>query len=84
MNKQCSSISNKYDAVIIGACPHSVKGLGDWNNLVDKLLADEFIPAVADARLKNGALKVSRESFKKAVWDVSCQLKARNEEDVLY
>ena len=79
-----SSISNKYDAVIIGACPHSVKGLGDWNNLVDKLLADEFIPAVADARLKNGALKLSRESFKKAVWDVSCQLKARNEEDVLY
>lgn len=70
-----SSISSKYDAVIVGACPHSVKKKGNWTSAVDKILADEFIPAVADARLKNSTLGVSKDSFRNAIRTVTLKLK---------
>ena len=72
-----SGISNKYDAVILGACPHKVKKMGDWNSAVEKILADEFIPAVADARMKNNTLGVTKCSFRQAVSTVVTKLKNR-------
>lgn len=59
--------SNRYYAVIFGACPHKVSGLGDYSSLIEKFKQCEDQPYAADARSKSGELKVTKESFRSAL-----------------
>ena len=58
--------SGKYAAIIFGCCPHKVKN-NSWTSIIDqfKNCANGII--AIDARTKNGVLKVTKESYRKAL-----------------
>lgn len=67
--------SSRYYAVIFGACPHKVAGLGDYSSLIEKFKQCEDQPYAADARCKSGKLKVTKESFRMALSSVCNSLR---------
>lgn len=67
--------SSRYYAVIFGACPHKVAGLGDYSSLIEKFKQCEDQPYAADARCKSGKLKVTKESFRMALNSVCNSLR---------
>ena len=62
--------NNRYAAIIFGACPHKVSDLGEWSSLIEKFRQCEDLPFSYDARNHSGELKVTKESFKHALWNV--------------
>ncbi len=64
----------KYSAVILGACPHKVQNLGDWSSLIEKCKNTEGMPIAIDARSRSGELKVTKESFREALLEITKQL----------
>lgn len=69
----------KYAAIILGACPHKVAGLGDWSSLIEKCKQDPAMPMAFDARSMSGELKVTKESFKTVLSQIcSMLMEARN------
>ncbi|MBO1701492.1 hypothetical protein [Eubacterium callanderi] len=71
------SNSERYVAIIFGACPHKVAGLGDWSSIIEKCRQCEDMPCAFDARSHSGELKVTKESFKTALWNVCNELKLK-------
>jgi hypothetical protein len=69
--------SERYAAIIFGACPHKVAGLGDWSSIIEKCRQCEDMPCAFDARSHSGELKVTKESFKTALWNVCNELKLK-------
>lgn len=59
--------ANRYHTVLFGACPHKVVGLGDYSSLIEKFKQCEDYPYAIDARSKSGELKVTKESYRKAL-----------------
>lgn len=68
----------RYAAIILGACPHKVAGLGDWTSFIEKCKQSEGMPRAYDARSRSGELKVTKESFKAALRDVCNELRLKN------
>ena len=64
----------KYAAIILGACPHKVAGLGDWSSLIEKCKQDPTMPMAFDARSMSGELKVTKESFKTVLSQICSML----------
>lgn len=59
--------AERYAAIILGACPHKVAGLGDYSSLCAKLKQNGSGTLAIDARSKSGELKVTKESFRNAI-----------------
>lgn len=62
--------SARFAAVILGQCPHKVADLGNWTNLINEMKSEDAGCIAVDARTKAGGLKVTKESFRKALYDV--------------
>ena len=58
--------SGRYDAIIFGCCPHKVKN-NSWSSIIEQYrnCAGDLI--AVDARTQNGNLKVTKESYRKAL-----------------
>ena len=69
--------SERYAVIIFLACPHKVAGLGDWSSIIEKCRQCEDMPCAYDARSHSGELKVTKESFKAALWNVCNELKLK-------
>jgi len=65
----------RYSAVIFGAIPHKVAGLGDWNNIIEKCKQSANMPYAIDARNYAGDLKVTKESYKMALKGICDELR---------
>ncbi len=68
-------VSGSYKAIILGAMPHKVAGLGDWSSFVTKCMNDNPGQIMADARNLAGELKVTKQSFRSALMKVCQELK---------
>ncbi len=69
--------SERYAAIIFGACPHKVGRLGDWSSLIEKYRQSDEVPCTCDARSRSGELKVTKESFKEALMRVCNELREK-------
>lgn len=65
----------RYQAVIIGACPHKTTATSGYSSTVKMLKQTEGMPYTADARSKSGTLKVTKESFREALMGVCTNLR---------
>ncbi len=65
---------DKYAAIILGACPHKVAGLGDWSSIIEKCKQDPTMPMAFDARSRSGELKVTKESYKVVLAQICSEL----------
>lgn len=54
-----------------------VAGLGDWSSIIEKCRQCDDMPCAYDARSHSGELKVTKESFKAALWNVCNELKLK-------
>ncbi len=61
------SYGERYSAIILGACPHKVSMLGDYSSFVEKCKNDENLPDTYETRTSSGELKLTKESFRKAL-----------------
>ena len=53
---------------MVGAIPHSIKGLGDYNSLLDKLNCEkEKYPPFVELQNELGELKCTKNSFTKGL-----------------
>lgn len=59
--------SSVYCGIIIGPCPHKSGGTGDYSSFVSKLANEEGYPYTVEARDAGGSLKISKDSFRKAL-----------------
>ena len=59
--------SSAYSGIIVGPCPHKTGGIGDYTSFVSKLANEEGYPFTIEARDAGGSLKISKESFRKAL-----------------
>lgn len=67
--------SERFAAVIFGNCPHKVAGMGNYSNIIDEFKSRANCPIDVDARNEAGGLKITKQSFKKALADICRQLK---------
>ena len=63
--------------MIYGACALIVAGVGVWSSIIEKCRQCEDMPCAYDARSHSGELKVTKESFKAALWYVCNELKLK-------
>ncbi len=61
------SYGERFAAIILGACPHKVSMLGDYSSFVEKCKNDENLPDTYETRTNSGELKLTKESFRKAL-----------------
>ena len=55
-------------AIMIGAIPHSIKGLGDYTSLIDKLNSEKDVyPPFVELQEELGKLKCTKNSFAKGL-----------------
>ena len=55
-------------AIMIGAVPHSIKGLGNYNSLIDKLNSEkDMYPPFVELQNELGELKCTKNSFAKGL-----------------
>ena len=66
----------KYSAIVVGAVPHKVKNLDGASSLSTLFKRDGY-PFVVEARTYQGELKLSRESFQRALSRVAAHLMTR-------
>lgn len=55
-----------FSGIIAGPMPHKVSGLGDYRSLVEKMKQPGY-PYMEEARSEGGELKITKNSFKKAL-----------------
>ena len=67
--------SERFAAVIFGNCPHKVAGMGNYASIIDEFREREDCPISVDARTEAGGLKITKQSFKKALLTVCEGLK---------
>lgn len=67
--------SERFAAVIFGNCPHKVAGMRNYSNIIDEFKSRANCPIAVDARNEAGGLKITKQSFKKALADICRQLK---------
>lgn len=67
--------SERFAAVIFGNCPHKVAGMGNYSNIIDEFKSRANCLIAVDARNEAGGLKITKQSFKKALADICRQLK---------
>ncbi len=67
--------SGRYSAVIFGACPHKTTAGAGYSSVIEKFKQTEGMPFATEARSKSGKLKVTKESFRNALFDVCENLK---------
>jgi hypothetical protein len=65
----------RYCAVIFGACPHKVSGIGGYSSAVEMFKQTEGMPFIVEARSKSGKLKLTKESFREALNSVCGNLR---------
>jgi hypothetical protein len=65
----------RYYAVIFGACPHKVSGIGGYSSAVEMFKQTEGMPFIVEARSKSGKLKLTKESFREALNSVCGNLR---------
>ncbi len=58
--------SAKYNGIMIGPVPHSVKGKGDYSSIIETLNESGF-PVHVDVREPNGELKITKSTFKQKI-----------------
>lgn len=58
--------SAKYNGIMIGPVPHSVKGKGDYSSIIETLNKSGF-PVHVDVREPNGELKITKSTFKQKI-----------------
>ena len=61
------SYGERFSAIILGACPHKVAKLEDYSSFVQKCKNDENLPDTYETRTNSGELKLTKESFRKAL-----------------
>ena len=61
------SYGERFSAIILGACPHKVSLLGDYSSFIEKCKNDENLPDTYETRTNTGELKLTKESFRKAM-----------------
>lgn len=59
--------SERFVAVIFGNCPHKVAGMRNYASIIDEFKEREDCPIAVDARNEAGGLKITKQSFKKAL-----------------
>lgn len=59
--------SSVYSGIIVGPCPHKTGGIGDYNSFISRLINEEGYPFTIEARDVGGALKISKDSFRRAL-----------------
>lgn len=64
------SYGSRFSAIILGACPHKVNQLGDYSSIIEKCKNDVTLPNAYDARTLSGELKVTKESYRRALESV--------------
>ena len=69
----------KYAAILFGACPHKVAGLGSWSSIIEKCRQCEEMPLALDARSQSGELKVTKDSFRRTLLKLCEELRKENE-----
>ncbi|HOP59782.1 MAG TPA: hypothetical protein PKZ60_00015 [Candidatus Saccharicenans sp.] len=55
--------NSRYDGIMIGPVPHSVKGRGDYSSVIETLNESGF-PVHVDVREPNGELKITKSTFR--------------------
>ncbi len=58
---------SKYAGVIVGPCPHMLKSTDGYSSFIQKLKSEKGYPHVEEAMDEGGKLKLSKESFGKAM-----------------
>jgi len=66
----------QYSGILIGAISHSSKGKGDYSSIVETLQKEGGYPLNIALRDCNGALKVTKENFKKGLNEILTALKS--------
>lgn len=69
--------SERFVAVIFGNCPHKVAGMGNYTSMIDEFKQRQDCPLAIDARNEAGGLKITKQSFKKAISQVYFDLKSK-------
>ena len=69
--------SERFVAVIFGNCPHKVAGMGNYASMIDEFKQRQDCPLAIDARNEAGGLKITKQSFKKAISQVYLDLKSK-------
>lgn len=59
--------SSAYSGIIVGPCPHKSGGSGDYASFISKLANEEGYPFTIEARDVGGTLKISKDSFRRAL-----------------
>lgn len=60
----------KYSAVIFGSCPHKTVANAGYSSVIEKLKQLDSMPFVVDARTQSGKLKMTKDSFKRALQEI--------------
>lgn len=63
--------STQYYGIIIGPNPHKMTGVGDNSSIVKTLKNSNNYPPFTEARTKSGVLKITKESFRKALRELT-------------
>lgn len=67
--------SERFVAVIFGNCPHKVAGIGKYASIIDEFKTRTGCPLSIDARTQAGGLKITKQSFRAALYEVFFKLK---------
>jgi len=67
--------SERFAAVIFGNCPHKVAGMGNYTSIIEEFKQRADCPISIDARTEAGGLKITKQSFRKALTQVYSELK---------
>lgn len=68
--------SDGYSAVIFENCPHKVKDLGHWSSIIEEFKQSDIYPYSVDARCNSGELKVTKDSFRRALNEITIYLRS--------
>ena len=59
-------VGGSFTGIIAGPMPHKVSGLGDYSSLIEKMKQPGY-PYMEEARSEGGELKITKNSFRKAL-----------------
>lgn len=62
--------SSRYTAVVFGKVPHKVGNLGSWSGIIEEFKQTGICDCPIEARSQSGDLKVTKESFKRALMEL--------------
>ena len=68
--------NDKITAIVVGAMPHSIKGMGDYSSGLEMLRAEPGYPPVFEC-VANEKLKLTKESINRALKEINYMLMSR-------